>query len=111
MLHLLLDQFFHRTSGNNSPGNFTQNVPNRPLRNLVNIPDYDSRQTFDETPDDFDFLDCFVTRGGGALALAEHEVCALRFIPLVLLFVALVIVSSVTLRVRGLSPNNSSMSE
>lgn len=44
-----------RTSGNNSPGNFTQNVPNRPLRNLVNIPDYDSRQTLDETPDDFDF--------------------------------------------------------
>ncbi|XP_061177945.1 uncharacterized protein LOC133186704 [Saccostrea echinata] len=43
------------TSGNNSPGNFTQSMPNRPLRNLVNIPDYDSRQTFDETPDDFDF--------------------------------------------------------
>lgn len=44
-----------RTSGNNSPGYFTQTIPNRPLKNLVNIPDYDSRQTLDETPDDFDF--------------------------------------------------------
>lgn len=44
-----------RTLGNNSHGNLTQNIPNRPLRNLVNIPDYDSRQTLDETPDDFDF--------------------------------------------------------
>lgn len=44
-----------RTSGNNSTGNFTQNVPNRPLRNMVNMPHYDLRQSLDETPDDFDF--------------------------------------------------------
>lgn len=46
-----------RTSGNNSPGNFTQTIPNRTLRNFVNILDYDSRQTLDETPENFDLFE------------------------------------------------------
>lgn len=41
-----------RTAGNNCTGNFTQTIPKRRPRNLVNIPNYDSRQFLD----DFDFV-------------------------------------------------------